>query len=74
MRLVDFPYVVVRLECNLCHRKGAYRLARLAVRSARRSSSKICFTGSHRPAHIGRGNGSARAISTSRDATRSSST
>lgn len=28
-RLVDFPYVVVRLRCSLCPRRGAYRLARL---------------------------------------------
>ncbi|MFC3693441.1 hypothetical protein [Chenggangzhangella methanolivorans] len=32
MRLVQFPYVVVRVGCNLCHREGVYRLARLAVR------------------------------------------
>ena len=25
-----FPYVVVRLDCTLCGRKGRYRLARLA--------------------------------------------
>jgi hypothetical protein len=31
-RLVDFPYVVVRLRCELCKRAGAYRLARLAVK------------------------------------------
>jgi hypothetical protein len=31
-RLVDFPYVLVRLRCELCKRAGAYRLARLAVR------------------------------------------
>lgn len=31
MRLVEYPYVVVRIGCNLCSRKGAYRLARLAV-------------------------------------------
>src|ERR1700731_3322386 len=28
--LVDFPYVLVRLRCDLCNRAGAYRLARLA--------------------------------------------
>jgi hypothetical protein len=31
-RLVDFPYVVVRLRCDLCNRSGGYRLARLAVK------------------------------------------
>jgi hypothetical protein len=30
-RLVDFPWVIVRIDCPLCpHRKGQYRLARLA--------------------------------------------
>lgn len=30
-RLSDFPWVVVRVDCPLCpHRKGQYRLARLA--------------------------------------------
>lgn len=28
--LATFPYVVVRLDCTLCGRKGRYRLARLA--------------------------------------------
>ena len=31
-RLVDFPYVLVRLRCDLCRRAGAYRLVRLAVK------------------------------------------
>jgi hypothetical protein len=31
-KLVDFPYVLVRLRCNACKRAGAYRLARLAVK------------------------------------------
>jgi hypothetical protein len=31
-RLVDYPWVVVRIECVLCPRKGCYRLARLAAR------------------------------------------
>jgi hypothetical protein len=31
-RLVDFPYVLVRLRCELCKRKGSYRLARLATK------------------------------------------
>jgi hypothetical protein len=31
-RLVDFPYVLVRLRCATCQRAGAYRLARLAVK------------------------------------------
>ena len=30
-RLVDFPYVLVRLRCDTCKRAGAYRLARLGV-------------------------------------------
>jgi hypothetical protein len=30
-RLSDFPWVIVRIDCPLCpHRKGHYRLARLA--------------------------------------------
>lgn len=29
-RLWQFPYVVVRVDCPLCNRKGSYRLARLA--------------------------------------------
>ncbi len=28
--LATYPYVVVRLDCTLCARKGRYRLARLA--------------------------------------------
>src|SRR5262245_14890428 len=31
-RLVDFPYVLVRLRCDTCKRAGSYRLARLAVK------------------------------------------
>jgi hypothetical protein len=31
-RLVDFPYVLVRLRCDACKRAGSYRLARLAVK------------------------------------------
>jgi hypothetical protein len=31
-RLVDFPYVLVRLHCDACKRAGSYRLARLAVK------------------------------------------
>jgi hypothetical protein len=31
-RLSDFPWVIVRVDCPLCpHRKGQYRLARLAA-------------------------------------------
>ena len=30
MRLSDYPFVVVRFRCNLCHRSGQSRLARLA--------------------------------------------
>jgi hypothetical protein len=32
MRLVQYPFVVVRFRCNLCKRGGASRLARLADR------------------------------------------
>ena len=31
-RLVDFPFVLVRLRCDTCKRSGAYRLARLAAK------------------------------------------
>src|SRR3712207_6156555 len=31
-RLSSYPFVVVRIGCNLCHRQGAYRLARLAAK------------------------------------------
>ena len=31
-KLVDYPWVVVRLDCVLCTRRGRYRLARLAAR------------------------------------------
>src|SRR6266480_3299815 len=31
-RLVDFPFVLVRLRCDACKRAGAYRLVRLAVK------------------------------------------
>lgn len=31
-RLSDFPWVVVRVGCSLCSRKGEYRLARLAAK------------------------------------------
>jgi hypothetical protein len=30
IRLVEYPWVVVRLACDGCKRRGAYRLARLA--------------------------------------------
>jgi hypothetical protein len=30
--LATFPYVVVRLGCRFCRRKGAYRLARLSAK------------------------------------------
>lgn len=30
-RLSEYPYVVVRIRCDLCKRAGAYRLARLAA-------------------------------------------
>ena len=32
MRLSEFPWVVVRLDCKLCPRRGQYRLARLAAK------------------------------------------
>lgn len=28
--IVDYPWVVCRVQCNLCRRSGQYRLARLA--------------------------------------------
>jgi len=31
-RLVDYPWVLVRLRCDVCKRSGSYRLARLAVK------------------------------------------
>ena len=31
-RLAIYPYVVVRIRCRVCSRKGAYRLARLAAK------------------------------------------
>jgi hypothetical protein len=31
-RLVDYPFVLVRLRCDTCKRAGAYRLARLAAK------------------------------------------
>jgi hypothetical protein len=31
-RLVDYPWVLVRVRCEMCKRAGAYRLARLAVK------------------------------------------
>ena len=30
MRLVDYPFVLVRFRCNVCKRAGQSRLARLA--------------------------------------------
>lgn len=30
--LADYPFVVVRLSCDLCPRRGRYRLARLVAR------------------------------------------
>lgn len=30
--LWQYPFVIVRVECNLCGRRGSYRLARLAER------------------------------------------
>ncbi len=30
--LARYPYVIVRIGCDLCHRKGRYRLARLAAK------------------------------------------
>lgn len=31
-RLSQFPWVTVRIGCNLCDRQGSYRLARLAAK------------------------------------------
>lgn len=30
--LADYPYVLVRLACRFCQRRGSYRLARLAAK------------------------------------------
>jgi hypothetical protein len=30
--LLTYPYVLVRLRCDLCNRRGAYRLVRLALK------------------------------------------
>ena len=32
MRLSEYPWVVVNIDCKLCSRRGRYRLARLAAR------------------------------------------
>ena len=32
MRLSEYPWVVVNIDCKLCPRRGRYRLARLAAR------------------------------------------
>jgi hypothetical protein len=32
MRLVDYPYIVVRFRCDLCKRTGQSKLARLAAK------------------------------------------
>jgi hypothetical protein len=32
MRLVDYPYVLVRMRCDLCKRSGQSKLARLAAK------------------------------------------
>jgi hypothetical protein len=29
MRLVDYPFVILRIDCRPCRRHGLYRLARL---------------------------------------------
>ncbi len=31
-RLLSYPFIVVRIACTRCSRKGSYRLARLAER------------------------------------------
>jgi hypothetical protein len=31
-RLAFYPFVVVRIRCRVCSRRGAYRLARLAAK------------------------------------------
>lgn len=30
--LITYPYIVVRLACEVCNRSGSYRLARLAAK------------------------------------------
>jgi hypothetical protein len=37
-RLVDYPWVLVRVRREVCKRAGAYRLARLAVEQVARMS------------------------------------
>lgn len=32
MRLWEYPWVIVNIDCKLCPRRGRYRLARLAAR------------------------------------------
>lgn len=32
MKLVDYPFVMLRLRCNTCHRSGQSKLARLAAK------------------------------------------
>ena len=32
MRLVQYPFVIVRIRCDLCRRSGQSRLARLAAK------------------------------------------
>ncbi len=32
MRLCEYPWVIVRLGCRFCDRRGQYRLARLAAK------------------------------------------
>ncbi len=40
-RLSDFPWVIVRVDCPICpHRKGQYRLARLAEKYG--ADTKLC--------------------------------
>jgi len=31
-RLIDYPYVLVRVSCRFCRRRGQYRLARIAAK------------------------------------------
>ena len=32
MRLSDYPWIVINVDCKLCPRAGRYRLARIAAR------------------------------------------
>jgi hypothetical protein len=67
-KLVGYPFVVVRVGCDLCTRKGAYRLARLAAKFGPEISlpellARLTFDCAFRhPRHPGQGQCRARFI------------